>query len=111
MVGHRLAVPSIRGIASIEIPRLVRLEADGAYTRIHCAKGKRLMASHSLGYYEELLSRHGFHRCHHGHMVNLALVTEVSALGGYRVRMANGDVVEVSRRKWSGLLRAMHDLQ
>lgn len=103
----RLALPARNGYQFVDLSGLVRLQAEGAYTRLVCSDGSKHLTSRSLGFFEKALPSDQFFRCHHSHIVNLAMVSRAMAHGGYRAYLLNGCVVEISRRRWADFLAAI----
>ncbi len=86
---------------------IIRLNADGAYTRVHLVDGKRPLVCKGIGELHRDLPLERFFRCHHSHVVNLAYVVKIFRNGGYRMQLCTGDMVEVARRRWKDLLDAI----
>ena len=55
----------------LNIPDIIRLESEGAYTKFITSQGDHYLTSKSIGNYEDQLSGHSFFRVHHGHLINL----------------------------------------
>jgi two-component system LytT family response regulator len=91
--------------------RIVRLQADGGYTYVYVSDGKRHLVSRRMGELHAMLPAPLFFRCHHGHVVNLVFVIKLISTGGQRVIMANGDCVEVARRRWKELIAVVRLLR
>jgi len=103
----RLSIPTSAGILFLTFEQVIRLNADGSYTHVHCANGAHHFTCKGLGELERQLPVELFLRCHHAHVINLAKFVEVIRIGGSRVRLIIGEEIEVSRRKWHSLLLAM----
>jgi two-component system LytT family response regulator len=103
----RLVIPNQNGLLLVDIHDIIRLESEGAYTRIIMADGKTHLTSKNLGFYDSHLASHNFSRVHHGHLINLLHVKNyVKGEGGYVV-MTDGAMVDVSRRKKEEFLRKL----
>ncbi|MCC7596580.1 response regulator transcription factor [Janthinobacterium sp. FW305-129] len=76
------------------------LESEGNYTRVHFAAQQPLMLR-SLSQLEERLDPAQFFRANRRQIVNLAQVAQVApnAADGLDLRLLDGSVVEVSRRR------------
>jgi len=107
----RLLVPTADGSIYLPYEGIVRLQADGSYTHIHTDKGERLMTCKGIGVLHEQLPMEWFHRCHRTHVINLIKVRKLIRIGGHRVELLTGDLVEVSRRNWQELVQAMGSLR
>lgn len=102
----RLALPVNDGIVFVQFDKIIRLQADGSYTRLYCLDGMRYIASRGLGHFEDLLPVPLFLRCHHAHIINLFKVVKAARHGGFRAQLITGDSVEVSRRRWQAFVSA-----
>ena len=96
----KLAIPGKNGLVLIRHDQILLMSAEGAYTRIHVVDGKQVLACSHLGRLHQALPQPFFCRCHNRHVVNLEHVQEVLWTNGFRMRLANGEHVEVSRRRW-----------
>jgi len=102
----RLALPVSDGIVFVHFDKILRLQADGSYTRLYCVDGKRYVASKGLGHFESVLPPPLFLRCHHAHVINLSKVVKATRNGGFRAALITGVSVEVSRRRWRAFVSA-----
>lgn len=101
---QRIAIPSKDGYIFIPVADMVRLEAQGAYTEIHCKDGKIHITSRNVKEYEEMLPTDMFCRVHHAHLVNLNFIkTYHKGRGGY-LEMTNGATIQVSVRRKEELM-------
>ena len=92
----RIALPFVDSIEFVEVKNIIRLEAEGSYTRFFTTD-KTLLISGSLKEYDEMLSPHGFIRTHQAHLVNPKFIKSlIKSDGGYLI-MINGDSVPISR--------------
>lgn len=85
---------------------IIRLEADGTYTKF-ILQDKNYLSSSRIGVYEEKLSKELFFRVHKSHIINLR---EIEKLGRGRksyVVLSNEDVVPISQTKQESLEQAM----
>jgi two-component system LytT family response regulator len=102
---NKVALPTMDGLAFIDIADIIRCEADGKYTWCFVTGAKKLYSTRSLMDFEEQLTPQGFCRIHHAHLVNLNHIKNyVKGAGGYVV-MSNGDNVIVSKRKKENFIR------
>lgn len=94
---QRIALPFVDSIEFVEVKCIVRLEADGSYTRFILSDNAEHLVSGSLKEYDELLSVHGFIRTHQAHLVNPQYIKSlVKSDGGYLL-LQNGTNVPISR--------------
>lgn len=100
---NRLALPTPEGMIFIPVDRIVRCEAEGAYTRAHLVSNENVLFSKNLGQLEKRLSDQGFVRVHHSHLVNLQHIDAYQRIGHGQLVMSDRSVVKVSRNKKSAL--------
>ncbi len=103
----RLAIPNLNGLVLVEIADLVRLESDGAYTKLFVSDGSTHLISKNLGYYEETLDEHDFLRIHNKHLINISHIKSYLRKDGGHLVMKDDSHIEVSRRKKQMLLNAL----
>jgi two-component system, LytTR family, response regulator len=95
----KIGLTTSDGLDFIEIKNIMRCEADGKYTTVFLAEGKKMLVSKNLKEFEELLNEFNFFRIHHSHLVNLDYIKKYqSGRGGY-VIMNDGSTITVSQRK------------
>lgn len=95
----RLCIPSLRGFQVVELSEILYAEAAGNYTNFHFRDQHTACTSKPIHEYEELLDDAGFVRVHKSFLVNLLHVKEYLRGEGGSVRIANGQELEVSRRR------------
>lgn len=103
----KIAIPDSNGITFITINEIIRCESDGNYTRIFLSSGKKVLASKTLGEYENMLEGDGFFRVHRGHLVNMSHIHKYLKSEGGVIEMNDGTRVDVSRRKKTAFLEAL----
>jgi two-component system LytT family response regulator len=94
----KLTLSTTEGIHLLKPNDIMRLEADGSYTKFHLVNKVSLVISRTLREFEESLSLHGFIRTHKSHLVNARFIQSISAAN---VFLQNGESVEVARRRRS----------
>jgi len=103
----KVTLPTMEGFVFADIKNIIRLEADGSYTRFYFSDKTQLMVSHNLKEYEELFSAHHFFRVHHSHIINLNHIKKyVKSNGGYVV-MDDGSQVDVASRRKESLMKVL----
>ncbi len=104
---EKIGISGLDGVHFVRLGDIVRLEAEDNYTHFILRNGQRITASKTIKAYEELLKRLNFVRVHKKHIVNMNFVqTYIKGEGGY-LKLENGEVIEVSRRKKPPLLEAV----
>jgi two-component system LytT family response regulator len=98
---YRLAISTTEGTSFYEAQEIIRCEAVGNYTRFHIKEKKPVITSRTLKEYEDLLADHQFLRVHRTHLVNPRYIQAYTR--DHELKMQDGSVVQVSRRKWEGI--------
>jgi two-component system LytT family response regulator len=106
----KLAIPDSSGIMFVKIRNIIRCESDGNYTKIFLVGGKKILASKTLGEYESMLEGDGFYRIHRSHLINMSHLKKYNKGDHSCVELSDGTVCDVSRRKKSGFLEALDNL-
>lgn len=78
--------------------------ADGNYTELHLADGRRFISARTLKEYEDMLEPWGFLRVHRASLVNRSAVDRMA---GKYVVLKDGREVEVSRRRLEEVARIL----
>lgn len=86
--------------------QIIRLEANGSYTKIISDKGE-MLSTKRVGYYEELLSIESFCRCHNSHIINVDRVFKFSKGKKGYVVMDNEDIVPISATKKEHIIKLL----
>jgi two-component system LytT family response regulator len=101
---NNLVIPSSHGFEVLHIDDILRLEADGCYTKIITKDKKTSFVSRILKDFELSLPKETFFRVHKSHLINLKYIKNYSNLSGGFVTMIDNCKVEISRRKSSEFL-------
>ncbi|HRG37557.1 MAG TPA: LytTR family DNA-binding domain-containing protein [Bacteroidia bacterium] len=103
----KVGIPDGDGLIFINLADIIRCESDGNYTFFILTNGKKIIASRTLGEYEQMFTEDNFFRIHRSHLVNLQHVKKyIKGEGGY-VIMADDSQVEVSRRNKNEFLEKL----
>ncbi|HEX9955688.1 MAG TPA: LytTR family DNA-binding domain-containing protein [Fibrella sp.] len=101
--GYRKAMP---------MHQIVRLEGEGNYTMFHFSDGSRLMVSLTLKKMAMRLAPDVFARPHKKNIVNLLYLEDTHPKHHQlKVKLTNGDSIDVSRRKASCFFRQLKGFQ
>lgn len=95
----KLVLPASHGFNVLLIDDIIRLEAEGSYTKVIMKGGKNTIVSRTLKDFEDTIPKEKFFRIHKSHLINLKFIKEYSNVGGNFVTMIDGSRVEVSRRR------------
>ncbi len=94
----KVGLPDGDGLIFINLADIIRCDSDGNYTFFILTSGKKIIASRTLGEYEQMFADDNFFRVHRSHLINLQHVKKyIKGEGGYVV-MSDNSQVEVSRR-------------
>ncbi len=105
----RIGIGMADKIVFVDIANILYCIAGGAYTNIYLSDGKKIVASRTLGDFEQQLATHDFFRIHHSNLINLRHVKEFQRFNGGYVIMDNNEKLEVSHRKRNDFLKALDD--
>ncbi|UMY64760.1 MULTISPECIES: LytTR family DNA-binding domain-containing protein [unclassified Flavobacterium] len=107
VVAPRIKLPVNKGFRQVDVATIVRCEADSNYTHVFLTEGQRVLVAKTLQEFEEQLTRYGFFRVHHKHLVNLRHVEEYQSGKGGKVLLTDESVVDVSQRRKSAFLEKL----
>jgi two-component system LytT family response regulator len=94
---ERILVQSGRRLINLAVQRIIRVEADGDYSRLITGE-QTYLSNYGIGKIEDRLDPKVFLRVHRSSIINIHYVESVDKYASsYDVKMQNGDVVRVSR--------------
>jgi len=96
---QKIVIPTMEGLLFFNLSDIVYLEAENNYTTIHFVNHPKLLASRTLGDFEELLPPDKFFRTHNSYIINLHFIKRYIKGDGGQIEMLNGHYVDVARRK------------
>lgn len=103
----KVGIPDGDGLIFINLADIIRCDSDGNYTYFLLTSGKKIIASRTLGEYEQMFADDNFFRIHRSHLINLEHVKKyIKGEGGY-VIMSDNSQVEVSRRNKNEFLEKL----
>lgn len=108
---NRLVISNQNGLILLDIQKVLRLESDGAYTKIFSIDGAHYFTSKNLGHYEQLLPSNQFFRVHHSHIINLNQVKNFTSGNKNVAILSDSSEIEVSRRKKGDFLKKLEPLK
>jgi len=103
----RIGVPTNEGIIFIDLVDVIRMEADGSYTKIMFQDGTNCLVSKNMGKLEKMLLHTTFFRSHKSHFINKQHIKKILFDEGGLVLMSNGDKVPIARRNRDQLITLM----
>ncbi|MFN8343412.1 MAG: response regulator [Spirosomataceae bacterium] len=102
---NKLTITHTRGITFIELADIIALEADGNYTKIYVAGGEMVLASKTLGYFDDLLlERPLFFRTHKQFIINLNCIKEYLSGDYNEILLNNGLTAKLARTRREAFL-------
>jgi len=87
----------------LEAANLIRLEADGNYTKLISVELTHL-STQRIGYYESELLGSGFFRVHRSHLINLSFLQKVGKKSDGYLELKDGTILPLSSSKRNELL-------
>ena len=104
---RKLAIPTLSGLDFVDINNIIYCIADGSYTSIHTADGKKYIISKTLKEMSGLLNNPMFFRTHQSYHVNLNYIkTYVKGSGGQLI-MEDGASIQVARARKEELMHVI----
>ncbi len=101
-----LMLPTCKSIEAIDIHCIVRIEAISNYSKLFFDNGKTLVVAKVLAWFEERLPyeplAHGgncFIRIHRTHLINKNFIHQYIKGAQGKVKLQNGELIDVSKRK------------
>ena len=105
---ERILIQSGRKLVTISTNDIIRIEADGDYSKLVTAK-TTFLSNYGISKLEEKLDPKIFIRIHRSSMINIHYIQSVDKhISSYDVKMENGDVVRVSRGYMDNIKNLMY---
>jgi len=95
----RIGLPVGDRIEFIEIGKIIHFKGEGNYSHIYIENQKHFLVAKTLVEFEDLLREYSFVRIHKTHLVNLKHVSAYIKRDGGLLKLSNGDMVSISRRR------------
>lgn len=107
-----VGIPVLGGIDFIIVSEIVYCKASSNYTEFYLANSKKLKATKTLKWIEDLLSEHVFFRVHENCLINLSHIKKYfkGGEGGY-VLLTGDNEVSVARRRKDEFLKTLAGLK
>ncbi len=96
---RKIVLPNSDGFVVVKLEEILYINSERNYSEFYLINGNKVLTSKALVNYDNLLTAHGFFRIHHSHLVNLSHVKAFVRSEGGAVKMANNDLLPVSRQK------------
>jgi len=108
---HRLVLKTADQIYVVNIPDIIRIEADSNYSTFFMPDGRKIVVTKAIKEFEESLLKHGFHRIHKSHIFNINKMSYLDKADGGFVVMVDGSRVPVASRKREMLLELFEEIK
>ncbi|PQJ12078.1 DNA-binding response regulator [Flavipsychrobacter stenotrophus] len=94
----KIGIPFSTGTEFVKITDIIRIEAEGSYSKVITNDGKTRLISRSLKEMQTALHDERFFRTHKSHLINIEYIKKYSPLkDGGDVEMADGAHIEIAR--------------
>ena len=106
----RIALPTMNGFIFVQVNEVVRCESDNVYTTFYMTDKSLRVVSKTMKDCEELLIQYNFFRIHQSHLINMRHIKEYIKGDGGVVKMIDGTLLNVSRRKRDEFLMSLNKI-
>jgi two-component system LytT family response regulator len=96
---EKIALPTFDGIILVKIKQIIRCQSESNYTTLFLPENEKIVVTKTLKDFDEMLTPLGFFRIHQSHLINMAFVNKYIKGDGGSVKMDDGTVLEVARRR------------
>ena len=104
----QIALSSWQETRFVKTSEIIRCESSNNYTTFFLTDGSALVVSKPIYEYDDLLSSHGFLRCHQSHLVNKTFIKSWKKDVGDVLLLTSGAQVPISRGKKDAIKKALH---
>ncbi len=97
-LGGKLTLPTANGSEYINIKDIIRIEADGSYSKVYTIGNKMRLVCKNLKALVNSLEGESFFRCHNSHLINVEYIKKYSpAKDKGNIEMTDDSNIPVSR--------------
>ncbi len=107
---EKIALSTATGLHIVKVSDIIYCKADTCYTYFYLKHQPPILISKPIKDATDMLEGEQFMRIHHSYLVNLSEIVHYIRGEGGEVRMANDDVLPVSRSKKQALLESFEKL-
>lgn len=104
---RKINISGADGVVCLNIDDIIRIGADGRYSRVYLVDGTNMCFAKTLKDIEKLVDSTIFLRVHKSHLLNMSKVKKYNLTSSYQVEMEDGAVIDISRRKKDEFLQFM----
>ncbi|MGC4103683.1 LytR/AlgR family response regulator transcription factor [Ferruginibacter sp.] len=102
---EKIVIATNEGMEFITINTILHIESSSNYSKIYLQNGKSMVVTKLLKDFEDMLLPYRFYRIHNSHLINLKYIEKYIKGDGGQVRLTNGTVIDVARRKKDEFLK------
>jgi two-component system, LytTR family, response regulator len=102
---EKIVIPTSEGMEFIAINTILHIESSSNYSKIYFVDGKAILVTKLLKDFEEILLPYRFYRIHNSHLINLKYIEKYIKGDGGQVRLSNGTIIDIARRKKEEFLK------
>ncbi|MCK4662165.1 MAG: response regulator transcription factor [Bacteroidales bacterium] len=95
----RIALPTGDGTEFIDAENIIKIEAEGSYSKVYFVDRKAILVSKNLKEIETIIDDISFFRPHKSYIINLSHVKKYNLQIGGEIELIDGTKVIISRRK------------
>lgn len=106
----RIVLKTFEKLQLVPVAEIIRCEADRNYTLFYLRDERKIIVSHSIKDYDDILCEQGFFRVHKSHIINLKFVDSYIKSDGGSVLLTDGTSVPVAMRKKQRLIELFEKL-
>lgn len=106
----KIVLKTSEKIHVVGVSKIIRCQADNAYTTVFMDDGKSILVSKGIKKYDEMLSNSGFMRVHQSHLVNLNFISYYDRQDGGHLVMSDSTSIPVSSQRKPILIEYLDSL-
>lgn len=106
----KLVLRTTQDLHVVNVPEIIRCQADNVYTTFHLTSGEKILVSKGLGEFVELLEGYGFVRPHQSHLVNLQFIKKLDKSDGGFLILKDKTQIPVSARRKQQIIEILNRL-
>jgi two-component system LytT family response regulator len=95
----QILIPTCKGTKTVLEENIIRIEASSNYCKIFLNNERPLVVAKVLHWFQDNLPEDIFCRIHRTHIINRMYINEI--IESSMVKLSNGDLVQISRRRKS----------
>lgn len=100
-----VTISNIDKVNFVKSEDILYCNSSGRYTEFHLKDKRKLVASKSLGDYEDILDSSQFYRIHKSYIVNLQYIVSINKKAGNYCELVEGSSLPISRRRLDALIQ------